>query len=145
MRRPARKYQHLRGCEKNNFNMIAPDPRGPSTSGGGTNDVASPGWEYEVAVAVSGQIGNATLFQLSVLRVPWAAHDVAIYRTRHLYVYSGCPAGSPGCGDGVPSPLRSARTRWLPLLFDWGGNNDIDRVNVWANNAVFGPVTHVYK
>ncbi len=122
----------------NNFTMIAPD--GGLT--GGTNDVVFT-WNMtkKTAVAVSGQVPNATLSSVTpFFGVPWMAHDVAIYGPGTYTVYADCPAGNPGCGAGT-SIIFTVATNQLGahMLFDWGSSTDIDVVNVWTPSAVFGP------
>src|SRR6266508_6898549 len=126
------------GSINNNFTMLAPD--GGLT--GGTNDVVFT-WDGSTmtSVAASGQVSNAALSSVTpFFGVNWMAHDAAIYGPGTYTVYTDCPAGSPGCGAGAPITFTVGAAQFgLHVLFDWGGNNDIDVVDVWSPNAVFGP------
>ena len=82
----------------------------------------------------------------------WAAYDVAIYGPGTYTVYTDCPKGSPGCGTGTPFTFTvSEGEMGGHMLFKWGApsaaspcgvtNCDIDVVDIWTLNAVFGPST----
>ncbi|MCK9420458.1 MAG: hypothetical protein M0R70_13895, partial [Nitrospirae bacterium] len=119
--------------------MIGPD----GVSYSGSNDVAFT-WDgtRKTSVAASGQISNAVLASTCLLYgLPLRAHDVAIYGPGTYTVYTDCPAGSPGCGTGLPITFTVGATELgVHLLFDWFGNNSMeDVVNIWQPNAVFGP------
>jgi len=124
--------------QSNNFSML--DPGG--NLAGGTNDVAF-AWDgtMKTSVAVSGQVANGTISSTCpFFGVPWSAHDLVIYGPGSYTVYTGCPAGSPGCGTGAPINFTVGEGQLGGhMLFDWGGNNDIDVVNVWTPSATFGP------
>ncbi len=124
----------------NNFTMLDGTVGDPPT--GGTNDVVFT-WDgsKKTSVAVSGQVSNASFSSITpFFGVNWTAHDLAIYGPGTYTVYADCPAGSPGCGAGGPITFTVASGQLAAhMLFDWGGNNDIDVVDVWAPNAVFGP------
>ncbi|MCK9420500.1 MAG: hypothetical protein M0R70_14105, partial [Nitrospirae bacterium] len=124
----------------NNFTMMDGTLGDPPT--GGTNDVVFT-WDgtQMTSVAAAGQVSNATLSSVTPFYgVPWAAHDVAIYGPGTYTVYADCPAGSPGCGAGAPISFTVASGQLgAHMLFDWGGSNDIDVVDIWSPNAVFGP------
>ncbi|MCK9420522.1 MAG: hypothetical protein M0R70_14215 [Nitrospirae bacterium] len=130
------------GCDpvtlNNNFTML--DPTGALS--GGTNDVNFT-WDgtKKSSVAASGQASNATLESTCpFFGITWMAHDVAIYGPGTYTVYADCPAGSPGCGAGAPITFAvGAGELGAHMLFNWGGNNDIDVVNVWSPKASFGP------
>ena len=135
----------------NNFSMVEP---GDFVTMGGTNDVRFT-WDgtTRTSVAVSGQVSNATLSSPSAFNgFTWVAHDVVIYGPGPSYaVFDGCPAGSPGCGTGNEVDFTVGPNELgAHMLFDWGAaaattcgrtNCNIDVVNVWTKNAVFGPST----
>jgi len=106
---------------------------------GGTNDVSF-AWDgtMKTSVAVSGQVTNATISSsCPFFGVPWTAHNVAVYGPGSYTIFSGCAAGSPGCGAGAPINFTvNAGEIGVHMLFDWGGNNDIDVVNVMKPNAI---------
>ncbi len=118
----------------NNFTMNQPD----AVAFGGTNDVRFT-WDgtMKTSVAVSGQVSNATISSACpFFGVTWSAHDVAIYGPGAYTVYTGCPAGSPGCGSGVPYTFTvNPGEIGGHMLFLWNGNDDIDVVNVWKPGA----------
>ena len=134
----------------NNFSMIQPG----GVTMGGTNDVRFT-WDgtTRTSVAVSGQVSNATLSSPSTFNgFTWVAHDVVIYGPGTSYaVFDGCPAGSPGCGIGNEVDFTVGPNELgAHMLFDWGAaaattcgrtNCNIDVVNVWTKNAVFGTST----
>ncbi len=115
---------------------------------GGTNDVTFD-WDgtLKTSVDVSGQTPNASLTSIGwILGCTWSAHDVAVYGPGIYTVYTGCPAGSPGCGTGNPITFTvGANELGVHLLWDfnnryaWNHNTNMDVVNVWQPNAVFGP------
>jgi hypothetical protein len=122
----------------NNFTTLDPN----NALVGGTNDVHFT-WDGTemTSVAVSGQVSNATISSVTpFFGLLWTAHDVAIYGPGTYTVYTGCAAGSPGCGSGTPITFTvGASELGAHMLFDWGGNNDIDVVDIWKPNSVFEP------
>ncbi len=124
----------------NNFTMI---DAGGNTFGG-TNDVSFT-WDgtLKTAVAASGQVSNATIASATPCLFfghTWSAHDVAIYGPGTYTVYDGCAAQSPGCGAGNAVTFTvGANEIAAHMLFDWNVSTDIDVVDVWQRNAVFGP------
>jgi hypothetical protein len=117
--------------------MIDPD----GATFGGTNDVVFT-WDGTKKTSVEcPQISNATIGSTCpFFGITWAAHDVAIYGPGTYTVYDGCPAGCPSCGIGTPISFTvGAGELGVHMLINWGGNNDIDVVNVWTPNAVFAP------
>jgi hypothetical protein len=116
------------------------DPTGGLT--GGTNDVTFY-WDgtKKTSVAVSGQSSNAVISSpCPFSAVTWSAHDVAVYGPGTYTVYAGCAAGSPGCGTGTPITFTVAAGQLgVHILFNWGPSTNIDVVDVWTPNAVFGP------
>ncbi len=122
----------------NNFTMNQPD----GTAFGGSNDVHFT-WDgtRKTSVAASGQVSNATLASTcSFFGKTWAAHDVAVYGPGTYTVYTGCPAGSPGCGAGDPITFTvNAGEIGGHMLFNWNNNNDIDVVDIWKPKAAYGP------
>ncbi len=133
----------------NNFTMLDGTVGDPPT--GGTNDVHFT-WDGTMltSVAASGQVSNATLSSVTpFFGVNWTAHDVAIYGPGTYTVNPCCAAGSPGCPDTCVDSLSNpilpvsftvaAGQLGAHMLFDWGGSNDIDVVDVWVPNAVFAP------
>ena len=125
----------------NNFTVIAPD----GSLYGGSNDVHFT-WNgtLKTSVAASGQIGNASISSNCTFSTKnWYAHDVAVYGPGTYTVYSGCAAGSPGCGTGTPMTFTvGAGEIGIHMLVKWGAlvaNSNIDVVNVLRPSAVFGP------
>jgi len=111
---------------------------------GGTNDVGFT-WDFtrKKSVATAGQVANATISSSCTLfGAPWSVHDVAIYGPGTYTVYSGCPAGSPGCGSGSPITFAvGSRMLGCHMLVDWNGETNIDFVNVWEPRAQLHPST----
>jgi len=123
---------------------------------GGTNDIYF-SWDgvKKTSVAASGQIANALLTSSCIYSSSfWSAHDLAVYGPGTYTVYTACPAGSPGCGltsdpTGINCPVGNTcppitftvKTGeiGIHMLFNWGGNTNIDVVNVLKPNAVFAP------
>jgi hypothetical protein len=109
---------------------------------GGTNDVTFT-WDetFMTSVATSGQVSNAALSSpTSFFGVNWFAHDVAVYGPGTYTIYSNCPPGSPGCGAGAAYTFAVAPDQVAAhMLFNWGPNLNIDVVDVWNHNQVFGP------
>lgn len=122
----------------NNFTML--DSTGARV--GGTNDVTFT-WDetFMTSVATSGQVSNAALSSpTSFFGVNWFAHDVAVYGPGTYTIYSNCPPGSPGCGAGAAYTFAVAPDQVAAhMLFNWGPNLNIDVVDVWNHNQVFGP------
>jgi hypothetical protein len=122
----------------NNFTML----HGGGGITGGTNDVTF-SWDetFLTSVAASGQVSNATLSSPTpFFGVNWFAHDVAIYGPGNYTIYTNCPPGSPGCGIGGAYTFAVASNQFAAhMLFDWGPNLNIDVVDVWNKNQVFGP------
>ncbi len=108
----------------------------------GANDVIfSSDGTLRTSVAVSGQVSNATISsECKLISLLWTMHDVVLYGPGTYTVYTGCPAGSPGCGAGTATTFTvGAGEIGAHMLFDWNTNKDNDVVNVWTPNAVFGP------
>lgn len=122
----------------NNFTML--DSNGAIV--GGTNDVVFT-WDetFKTSVASSGQVSNATLSSTTpFFGVNWIAHDVAIYGPGSYTIYTGCAAGAPGCGAGSAYTLTvGANQVGGHMLFDWGSSTNIDVIQLWNSNQVFGP------
>jgi hypothetical protein len=122
----------------NNFTMLD----GNGDISGGTNDVTFT-WDQTLftGVATSGQVSNATLSSPQPFYgVNWSAHDVAVYGPGTYTIYTDCPPGSPGCGAGGAYNFTVASNQIAAhMLFDWNGNNNIDVVDIWNQNQVFGP------
>ncbi len=121
----------------NNFTMIDPN----NGLVGGTNDVHFT-WDRttKTAVAVSGQVSNATISSpCPFFGSTWTAHDVAVYGPGTYTVYAGCSAGSPGCGIGTPITFTVGQGELGGhMLFNWTTNKDIDVVDIWTPHAAFG-------
>lgn len=122
----------------NNFTMLAAD----GSIIGGTNDVTF-NWDgtFLTSVATSGQVSNATLSSPQpFFGIKWFAHDVAVYGPGSYTIYSNCPPGSPGCGVGAAYTFTVAPDQVAAhMLFNWGPNRNIDVVDIWDQNQVFGP------
>jgi len=118
----------------NNFTMIDPG----NNAFAGANDVHF-SWDgtKKTSVAASGQVSNAKISSTcSFFGVPWKAHDVAVYSAGTYTVYSGCPAGSPGCGTGVPINFTVKKEEiGIHMLMDWNDDVDMDVVNVMKPKA----------
>jgi hypothetical protein len=121
----------------NNFTML--DSTGSIV--GGTNDVTF-SWDgtFLTSVATSGQVSNATLSSpTSFFGINWFAHDVAVYGPGTYTIYSNCLPGSPGCGVGAAYNFTVAPDQFAAhMLFNWGSNLNIDVVDIWNQNQVFG-------
>jgi hypothetical protein len=127
----------------NNFTMINAD--GFSITGGSNNVRFIWDGTRKTAIAASGQVSNAALSSTCpFFGFTWSTHDVAIYGPGTYTVYSGCPAGSPGCGLAAPGypPVTFTVGQGelgVHVLLDWNVTTDIDLVNVWTPHAMFGP------
>jgi hypothetical protein len=110
---------------------------------GGTNDIVF-SWDgtKKTSVAVSGQISNALLSSPCPYGAGlWSAHDLAVYGPGTYTIYTGCAAGSPGCGTGTTMTFTVKTGEiGIHMLFDWNANVNIDVVNVYKPNAVFDPL-----
>lgn len=124
-----------------NFTVLTPDS--PTYNGyafGGTNDVTFT-WDGTIFTASSDYTGpggasNATLSSPTFFYGKrWTAHDVQIFG-------SGTYTFDVTLGVGVPESgtltmTVGANQLGAHMLFDWGGNYNIDVVNVWNLNTTF--------
>lgn len=119
----------------NNFTMIN------ATGGlqGGANDVVF-NWDGTLNNAVAGSYMNATLTQSAptpFFSNLWTAHDVRLFGAGTYTFYTGCIAGSPGCGLGASYTLTvQAGQVGAHMLFDWNNNFNIDVVQLYT----FSPI-----
>jgi len=122
----------------NNFTML--DPAGGGV--GGANDVIFT-WDGTLNTDVATAVENATLSSNTpFFGQPWTAHHVMVYGPGTYTIYTGCPAGSPNCGVGTPYNITVADGQVMAhMLFDWGGNTDIDVVDIWDIASTFAPST----
>lgn len=118
----------------NNFTMIDPG----NNPFAGANDVHF-SWDgtKKTSVAKSGQVSNAKISSTCPFYgLTWKAHDVAVYSAGTYTVYSGCPAGSPGCGTGAPINFTVKKDEiGIHVLLDWNDSVDMDVVNVMKPKA----------
>jgi len=132
----------------NNITITQPD----GSTSGGNNDITFT-WDgtLKTSVAVSGQVANAfiTSYCTTMIPTPWKAHDVAVYGPGTYTVKASCAAKAPGCATGT-KPITftvAADEIGVHMLVDWGvgtvaiANKNVDVVNVWKMNSVFGPST----
>lgn len=133
------------GSGNSNFTMLGP------TGGavGGTNDVVVM-WDGTYNTSVDTAVVNMTLSSVSpFFGQPWYAHDVQVFAPG-TYVFEACPGpidtttnkaadGSIGCPTSAPQTMVVADGQvGVHMLFDWNGSNNIDVINVWDVNAVWG-------
>lgn len=131
-----------------NFTFI--DPWGGIT--GGTNDVAG-SWDGTFDTAVSG-VGS-TNFNMSLASASsypffsytWTAHNIRVFGPGTYTFNVDCTTAQLNAGTCVPNadPSRNltmtvgAGQIGAHILWDWNTSLNIDIVNVWSQNAVFGP------
>jgi hypothetical protein len=141
-------YTGSSGCvnsSNNNFTML--DRKGGIV--GGTNDVHFTYTKQPLTAVPSTDCGsgpndscsNATLSSpCPFFGNTWTAHDVMVYGPGTYTVYTGCPAGSPGCGQGTPITFTVGDGELGGhMLFNWSSSSDIDVVDIWTPHAAFGP------
>ncbi len=132
-----------------NNNLSILDPSGAAT--GGANDIVFT-WDgtLKTSVATSLQVSNATIGPFVTTTQPqcttgtgttWTAHDVAVYGPGAYTVKASCPARSPGCATGT-NPITftvGPDEIGVHMLVNVAGAVNVDVVNVWQMNSVFGP------
>ena len=133
----------------NNFTLL--DPGGGMV--GGTNDVTVT-WDGTFNADVTDtnfnmEISSPTTF----FGFNWNAHHVRVFGPGTYTFDTGCDvslieAGSctPGAGGGTLLTMTVEPGQvGAHMLFDWGGNNNIDVVNVWDVASLFGTGTEMYS
>lgn len=130
------------GVDTDNNNFTIVDAGGGTIAG--SNDVHF-AWDrtLKTSVAASGQVSNATISTSCLFfGQTMLVHDVAVYGPGTYTVYTGCAAGSPGCGAGLPVTFTvNGNEIGGHMLYDWNLSTNYDIVNVWRPKAVFGPST----
>jgi hypothetical protein len=140
----------------NNFTML--DGNGGVT--GGTNDVAM-FWDGNFNTSVSDPVTAASAhMRLSsgtpFFSFPWTAHHIRVFGPGTYTIDTTCTtaqleAGVAACGNPVDTANgQTEATRYYTftvgtgqiaahMLFDWNVSRNIDVVDIWDENAVFGP------
>jgi len=132
------------GNGNNNFTML--DPGGGRV--GGTNDVVAK-WDGTYNTSVATAVTNMTISSSTTFfGLPWKAHDVQVFKPGS-YTFEACPGPIVGkiaadgsrCNSGVSTPQTMVVGKGqvgVHMLFDWSSNKNIDVVNVWNVNSVWG-------
>jgi hypothetical protein len=107
---------------------------------GGTNNVVFTwtGTLFNSSTDYTGPGGtsNATLSSTTPFFGPtWSAHDIQIFGGG-TYSFNTATGGGNG-ESGTMTMSVGAGQLGVHMLFDWGGNNNIDVVNVWNTSTVF--------
>jgi uncharacterized protein (UPF0333 family) len=127
----------------NNFTMISAG--GQSITGGMNNVIFTWDGTQKQSVAEENQVSNVAFSSTCpFFGFTWSTHDNALYGPGTYTVYSGCPAGSPGCGlvkPGYPPITFTVGPDQLGVhyQFNWNVTTDIDMINVFTRKAAFGP------
>lgn len=116
---------------------------------GGTNDVVG-SWDGTFDTTASSTNFNMTL--ASALPQPffgfiWTAHNIRVFGPGAWTFNVDCATAQLNAGTCAPNvnPARNltmvvgAGQIGVHMLFDWGNTQNIDIVNVWNQNTVFGP------
>jgi len=138
------------GGGKSNFTMLGP------TGGrvGGTNDVTIT-WDGSLNTSVADPHVNMTISSpTTFFGQPWFANNVQVFGpgsyTFEACLDDGSKIGTKACGNPnydpadpstITNPLAmnvGANQIGVHMLFNWNGNNNIDVVNVWDKNALWG-------
>ncbi len=132
------------GNGDNNFTML--DPGGGRV--GGTNDVVAM-WDGTFNTSVATAVTNMTLTSATpFMGNMWNAHNIEVFKPG-TYTFETCPGPIVGqiaadgsrCNSGVSTPLTMAVGKaqvGVHMLFNWNGNKNIDVINVWNVNSVWG-------
>ena len=132
------------GNGDNNFTML--DPAGGRV--GGTNDIVVM-WDGTFNTSVETATVNMTVSSTHpFFGQPWFAHDIQVFGAG-TYTFEACPGPIVGgfaadgsrCTSGVSTPQTitvDEGQAGVHMLFDWNGNLNIDVVNVWDMNAIWG-------
>jgi hypothetical protein len=131
----------------NNFTMLG--AKGDVT--GGTNDVVLT-WDNQVNSGISDPITPANAHMrlsspTAFMGHFWTAHHIGVYGPGSYTINVDCTISQWETGTCTPNsnPARNytftVGTGQIAahMLFDWNGTHDIDVVNIWDRNAVFGP------
>lgn len=118
---------------------------------GGTNDVVM-SWDGQFNTSVSDPVTAATEhMQLSSVYpfygYHWTAHDISVFGPGTYTINVDCTTSQWETGSCMPNanPARNytftvgANQIAAHILWDWGGSYNMDIVNIWNQNAVFGP------
>lgn len=132
------------GNGNNNFTML--DPGGGAV--GGTNDVVAK-WDGTYNTSVATAVTNMTLSSATTFfGNPWSAHNIEVFAPG-TYTFEACPgpivsnvaADGSLCNSGVSTPQTMVVGKGqtgVHMLFDWNGTVNIDVINVWDKNAIWG-------
>lgn len=132
------------GNGNNNFTML--DPAGGSV--GGTNDVVAK-WDGTYNTSVATAVTNMTLTSKTpFFGKLWYAHNIQVFSPGN-YSFEACPgpivnkiaADGSRCNSGVSTPLTMVVGKsqvGVHMLFNWNGNKNIDVINVWNVDSVWG-------
>ena len=138
------------GGGANNFTMLTP----AGGRVGGTNDVTVM-WDGTFNDSVATAVTNMTISSpTEFFNALWSAHDVQVFGPGS-YTFEAClddgskigttPCGNPNYDPTDLSTITNPLTMnvaegqvGVHMLFDWNGSNNIDVVNVWDMNAVWG-------
>ena len=138
------------GGGANNFTMLSP----VGGRVGGTNDVTVM-WDGTFNDSVATAVTNMTISSpTEFFNALWSAHDVQVFGPGS-YTFEAClddgskigttPCGNPNYDPTDLSTITNPLTMnvaegqvGVHMLFDWNGSNNIDVVNVWDMNAVWG-------
>lgn len=131
----------------NNFTML--DMNGSLT--GGTNDVAM-SWDQLFNTSTSDPVTSATThMQLSSVTpffgYNWTAHHIRVFGPGTYTINVDCTTAQTEAGTCAANvdPSRNytftvgANQIGAHMLFDWNTTMNMDIVDIWNQNAVFGP------
>ncbi|MGA9031404.1 MAG: hypothetical protein WB402_02640, partial [Sulfuricaulis sp.] len=131
----------------NNFTMM--DDKG--NVAGGTNDVTMT-WDKQFNTSTSDPVTPATAhMQLSSTNAffqnLWTAHHIRVFGPGTYIINVDCTVAQLENGTCTPNALASKNYTFTVgadqvgahMLFDWNGTYNIDVIEVWNKNAVFGP------
>lgn len=118
--------------------------------GGGTNDIVA-SWDGTFNTAVSG--AGSTNFNMSLSSaIPfalfyWTAHNIRVFGPGTYSFNVDCTTAQLNAGTCMPNanPARNITITvgtgqiGTHILWDWNSSLNVDIVNVWDQNAVFGP------
>lgn len=135
---------------RNNFTMI----NEANVGAGGTNDVEM--WWDGVPNAKTGTLNTSqfdTNFNMDLRSstpfkgANWTAHHIRVFGPGTYTFNSGCTAAEVQANGGQNCAFQGPELKMtIPpghigahMLFDWNTQRDIDVVNVWKPNGIFGP------
>jgi len=132
------------GAGDNNFTMLTP----AGGAVGGTNDVVAL-WDGTFNTSVDTAVANMTLSSVTpFFGGLWDAHDIMVF-SPGIYTFETCPgpivdgyaADGSLCRSGVSTPQTMVVNDGqvgVHMLFDWNGNLNIDVINVWDVDSIWG-------